>query len=236
MPIAFILGVDSNGGIGKDGFRAGGGDTDEIVVQVVEKVFSFLVVDFKIREGGAALGTVVGEAFCPIDKPVLMEFIESLEDIFLDFRLETVVVAGPVKRKAKFFHLVLVKSFVDFDEVADEAVKGLAVKVKAALTFFGEFFFEDVLGFDAGVVASRQPKGGVAEHAVVANKNVFNGKKGVTHVDGVAGVGKGKQNSKGFLFFVYFVGEITTLFPQSINFILVELRLVKLVHEGILLS
>ena len=78
-------------------------------------------------------------------------------------------------------------------------------------------FFKNKLGFNAGMITTRKPESGLTQHTVVADHNVFNGKKSVAHVHGIVGIGKRENNGKRFFLFVYLGGKSTRFFPKSVN-------------------
>ena len=80
----------------------------------------------------------------------------------------------------------------------DALDEGCAAEGLARGTFGDELALDEHLRGDAGMVGSRDPEGGFAEHAVPADENVrFGVLKHVPHVEIAGDVGRGQQDGEG---------------------------------------
>ena len=226
--VAFVFGMHGEGDVGKDGFRAGGGDVhvlpvqslsgDEGVTDVIHESAFFAVFDFEVGDGGFQYRVPVDETLTAIDKAVVVEFDEEGAHGAREGFIHGEALACPVKRGAQAAQLPhdLPTGFsFPFPHFGGE---GFAAEVMPRFALCVQLALDDHLRGDAGMVAARLPQGVVAQHAVVADEGIHDGVlEGVAHVQGAGDVRR--RNHDGVGLAAAAGGEVVALFPAVVPFV-----------------
>ena len=160
---------------------------------------------------------------------------DGLDNVGVEGKLE----ATPVGANAKAAELVFGDVGVLLDIVPDHGIEGVAIEAEAGLFVFGEFFLEDKLGFDAGVVGAGLVEGVAALHAVVADEDILEGgEHGVADMEGVVGIGRRHNKAEGLSsggnILVWIKGARSL--PAGVDFFFDCLMVILLVHEKNIIS
>lgn len=110
----------------------------------------------------------------------------------------------PVETKTECLELLGGGGGVFLHIVPNHGVEGFAIKLEATFALLLQFFLKHVLCFDASVISAREPEYIFAEHAMVANQDIFNHVHGVAEVEGVIGIGWGENDGKRLLALRFF--------------------------------
>ena len=197
MQVAFVLGVDGNGRITRDGFGARGGDfyklawmADHGVAEVPEKAVVRLMFAFVIGQRGSATRAPVDNVVATVDEVFLVEPAEDLGDGVAETLVHGKAFMFPIATTAEFAELVDDGAAVEFAPFPDAFDERVATEVAARFAFLLQRFFDDVLGGDAGMVGSRNPQDVASLHASPTHKNILHGVvERVAHVQDAGNVG-----------------------------------------------
>ena len=207
--VAGILGVHGDGGVTWNGFRAGGGDGEELILfpghghlEVVEVALLLLHDDFFVRKCGAGNGAPVNHPAAAVDEAFLVEIDKDLLDAGGIGGIHGEAFPGPVTGGAEFLELLDNDAAVLFFPLPDLLEKFVPTEVIAVLdlALFLERAFHDGLGGDAGMIRAGKPKNFQAHQAGAAGENVLQGVvENVTEGEDARDVGGWDDNRKGRL-------------------------------------
>ena len=189
VTVALVVGMNGDPGVAEHRLRSGSGDGDDLVAPLdrvgdgPEGARRVAMDDLEIGERGLAARAPGDEPLAAVDEPLV---IEALEDVAHRARRTGVHgedEARPVARGAQDLHLLADAAAVLVHELPDPLQELLAAEVVPGQPLFGQLLFDDPLAGDAGVVRARNPERGIAEHAMPADHDVFDGdEEGVADV------------------------------------------------------
>src|SRR5258708_1283332 len=105
--------------------------------------------------------------------------------------------------------------------------KGLTTNFMAVRALLSQQAFDNGLRRNTRVIFARHPQGIVSQHAMIANKNVFDSRRdGMTQVQRARDIGWRHTDDKGFTSRTRAWLKVATFFPETIPFTLNRLRLV----------
>ena len=208
MQVALVLGMNGNGGIAEHGFRARGGDGDELAGRVAavaehgianlpQVALLLLVDDFKIADGGLAARAPVNDVRAAIDKALLVEADEGFPDGDRQVLAHREVFALPIDRVADPLHLFEDGAAVVLLPLPHAREKSFAAHLLAGCAFAHHLAFDEHLRGDAGVVGARNPEHTISAHSPPANQDVaLSVLKHVAHVQVSRHVGRRQKDRK----------------------------------------
>ena len=142
--------------------------------------------------------TPVDDALAAIDQPLLVEAHEDLADGARQPLVQREALALPVAGGAEAAMLILDAALVAAHPVPDALDERLAPDLMAVCPLFGQLALDHGLRGDAGVVLAGNPERLVAEHAVVADHDVFERRgDGVAEVQRAGDVGRRHADDEG---------------------------------------
>lgn len=183
--IAFVSGVDSDGGIAEEGLGTSGRNDDfgmfdvriifgatigsgaDFVGDIPEVTFFVFMFDFDVGEGGLVLRAEVDEFFAAVNHAVVPHFLEGFIDTGDDVFIKSKSQVGPGARGTEGADLEFHIAALLFDKVPDAGVEFVAVKFKAGVAFFFESALVDDPSFEAGMVGAGNIPGGFAAEAII---------------------------------------------------------------------
>lgn len=207
--VAFVSGVDSDGGIAEEGLGTSGGDDDfgmldvwiifgttigsgaDFVGDIPEVTFFVCVFDFDVGEGGLVLRAEVDEFFAAINHAVVPHFLEGFIDAGDDVFIKSKSQVGPGARGTESADLEFHIAALLFDKVPDAGIEFVAVVFETGVAFFFEGAFVDDPSFEAGMVGARDIPRGFAAETIIASQGIFEGdSEAVADVEIAIGVGR----------------------------------------------
>ena len=209
MQVALVLGMNGDGRVAEHGFRARGGDGDELaglfaaiaedgIANLPEMALLLGVDDFKIADGGLAARAPVDDVCAAIDEALMIEADEGFADGNRQALVHGEVFAAPVDGDAEALHLLEDGAAVMLLPLPHALDEGFAAEFLARCAFFGQLALDHHLRGDAGVVGARKPQGEPAAHAPPAGENVhLSLVEHVAHVQAAGDVGRGQQDREG---------------------------------------
>ena len=237
--VAFVGGVDADGGIRQNGFGTGGCYDDVLVCRValsvrneiahmVELAGGVLVLDLFVADGGQAHGVPVDHADAFVDVSFLIEIDEGVDDGFAQVRVHRELGAVPVAAGAELAELVQDDAAVFFFPFPGGFEEFLAGEVFLADAFGLQLRDDLVFGGDAGVVGSGDPAGVLAVHPCLADEHVIERiVEHVAHMQDARDIGRGNHNRIGGPFVRLRMKKLV-LQPVGIPFVLHFRRVVIL--------
>ena len=197
--------MHADGRIAGDGFRPGGGDGDgagavrKSVAHLPEPAPALLVLDLVIGKRRMASGAPVDDIIALIDKAVVVQLHKNLAHGGRKAFIHSEAQARPVHRSAHGADLVKDAVAVVFTPFPHTVNKSLAAQVLAAFALSSQSTLHHVLGGNARVVSTGNPKhilalltGVTAEH--VNERQV----EGVADVQRAGDVGRRNDYGKRF--------------------------------------
>ena len=222
--IAGVVAVDGDSGIAQHGLRAGGGQLQHLaglldrVEQVPEAAVLLLVLHFRIRDGGVAVGAPVDHPVAAVDQALVVQADEHFLDGVGAALIHGKALALPVAAGAQLL------------ELADDAVAILGLPLPSALQeaiaahhllgqALGTHGLHDLgLGGDGCVVCAGHPQGCVALHPLGADEHVLHGViQCMTHVQLAGDVRRRHHDGVGFLVGVCFRVEVAAVQPELVD-------------------
>ncbi len=241
--VAFVLGMDRDGGIAEHGFRASGGDHQVIlaiggacavsqrVAQMPEVALLVVVFHFQVGNGGMQLGVPVDQAFAAIDQAILVQAHKGFLDRFGQAGIHGEALARPVHGGAQAANLagdVAAGFMLPFPDLFE---KLRAAQVVAADALRAQLALDHHLRGDARMVGARLPQRVAALHAAEADQRVHDGVvEAMAHVQAAGDVRRRDHDGVGL---ARTLGrEIVVRFPGLVPGSLDGVGLVGLVHSA----
>ena len=247
VPIALVVRVDGHAGVAQHGLGPGRGD-DELLVGVLDRVADVpevarhvLVLDLRVRQGGAAVRAPVDDAAALVDEALFVEIAEGLAHGLGADLVQREAVAVPVAGGAHLLLLLDDAVAVLVLPVPDALEELLAAQIVAAQAFLlAQLLLDAHLRGDARVILPGQPERRVALHPLVAGQDVLQRRvQRVAHVKLPRDVGGRHDDGEGFLLGVDLPLEEAAVHPEIVDLFLDLFRFVhlrKLSHGSHLLK
>ncbi len=239
--VAVILRVDCHGGITQDGLRAGGGNRDILrgvirqhILEVVQETRLGGIFHLQVRDSGSQPRRPVDHPPAAVDESLFVEAHKGFPHCPAESLVEGEALPLPVARGTQAADLRGDDAAVLVFPLPYPLDEGFPSQGSPAGAFPGKRFFHLELGGNPGMVGARQPHGGIAFHAVIADHQVFHGdKQGMPQVQFAGYVGRWNGNDKRLfagvktgLAGVVERGKISPLFPPAVNALLGSLEIV----------
>src|SRR6185437_10985581 len=130
-------------------------------------------LNFQVGDRAGVFGTPVDDALAAIDESFFIESDEYLADSAAQPLVQREALALPVARCAQAAMLVLDAMLVLAHPLPDTLDKALAAQRMPVGAFACDLTLDDGLRGDARVILARHPERWVAQHAMVADHDVF---------------------------------------------------------------
>ena len=201
-----VLGVNGNARVTQHGFRARGGNHNELiraldrVAQVPEIALHFLLHHFEVGDGGQELRVPVHKALVLVDQAFLVELHEHLEHGLRQALVHGEALARPVTRGAEAAELARNRTARLFLPRPDALQEGLAAHGAAiGLVFLLKQAFHHHLGGDAGMVGAGLPEHVLAAHPLETDQDVLDRVvERVPHMERAGDVGRRNDDGERF--------------------------------------
>ena len=207
-----ILGVHRDGRVAEHRLGARRRDNDELLLKlagVLDRIFEIPEMplrldgnDFEVRDRGLQLGIPVHQPLVFIDKPLIVEIDENLDDGARQPFVHGEAFARPIAGGAEALQLIDDRAARMLLPGPDALQKLLASKLAAAgLLLFHELPFDKTLSRDARMVRPRLPKHVAPAHALEPRQHILQRVvQRVAHVKRTRHVWRRNHNRKGLGF------------------------------------
>ena len=144
----------------------------------------FLVLHFEIRQRGVAPVAPVYDVIAAVDETLFVQLHKYLAHGQRKTLIHGEPLPVPVAGCAQAFELIDDGTAVFFTPLPDGLYEFFPAQLMAIGTLFGQFFFDNVLGRDSGVVRSRHPKNIVSLEPPVAAEDILHAViQGMAHME-----------------------------------------------------
>ena len=235
-PIAFVRGMDRDGGVAEHRLRPGGGDAEtrasvgERIADMPEEAVFLFRYHFQIGDGGAQHRVPVHQAASTIDESLVVELHEGLDHRRGKALVHGEALVGPVHGCAHPPELLADRPAGHRLPLPHPLDECFSTDVLAGEAFGVELTFDHHLGGDAGMVAAGLPQGVARPHPLVAGEGIHDGVlEGMPHVQGPGDVGRRDHDAVGRT--APGGGEVLFLLPGPVPLLLDQGGIVGLVHD-----
>ena len=224
--VSFVLGMNGNGGIAKEGFRSCCGKLKisaaigKRITQMPEIAFFFLELNLGIGYGGLAMGTPVDYALASVDKALFVHAVENLDNGLAAALVHCETLALPVAGGAHLAKLLGDLSAVGFAPLPCALKEAVTSEVVLCDALFLHLFDYLCFGCDGSMVGAGQPECAVALHSSPADDGIL--KSVVKCMAGMKLTGDVGRRHNYCIRLLIGVGhgvEITGILPHFINFV-----------------
>ena len=126
--------------------------------------------------------------------------------------------ARPVGRGAQDHHLLADAATVLIHELPDPLEELLAAEIVPGQSLFGQLLLDNPLAGDAGVIRAGNPERGIAEHAVPADHDVFDGdEQGMADVELAGNIRRRHDDHERFAVWSLARLEIAGIIPAIVD-------------------
>ncbi len=238
--VPLVFRVHRHRSIAEHGLRPGGGH-DHIpaavaqwVTDVVESSLDLLEVHFQVGQGGPAAGAPVDDVVAPVDEPLFEKPDENFTHRPGQPFVHGKTHPGPVHGSAHALNLVEDLPPVLLLPLPDLFDEFVPPQILSALALCGQSPLHHVLGGNAGMVHTRNPKDLVPFLPVVAAQNILQGEiQGMAHMQTAGDVRGRNDNGVRFSRSIRIRGEGFLLLPVVDPFLFNVLWFVSLGECGL---